>query len=488
MSTHITFTDKTVINSVGKEVEYSVKSLQQGKGFSDYSYSPGSTDTVYRIPFLSTIIGTVHTKSGVGVYNVTITVCHINPITAVNDNYGTAYCPLFYNLTTDARGHFESEIRVSDAAWTRVEEHFNISASYTEYLSLDSSGIIVHEFEPSHQIVSMRQVYPSKINFIDKTAVSIFGSVRIDPSNTDGKDCVFANVPIHLVHSNGQVDNTTSATDGSFNFSVSRGETAYVYIPDYQGYTWDSFVRSAVTTNSTATTVAAAVTTPPTSAPVFIPDYIATSEWPQETGIGKGLFDFNWIHTVYSDVNGVTKNINFPARILTGNYIGPPITTSSSAGWYYFATTFSLPDFANYTCLSIPFVVNASGSTSVEVNLNNHTLQAWTLTDLQPINTLTVGTKDSGGSVVQVWVSFSTPTVQCAKKRPFATGVSGGSIDYNWMTASSASLPVSGTLDFAIVINRALGTALLSTISFLILKFGLCYLFFYRRYFKVKID
>ena len=436
VSTHISFTDKTVINSVGKEVEYSVRSLQRGSAYSLPTYSPGSTDKVYRIPFLSTIIGTVRTKSGVGVPNVSIRVCHISPITALNDNYGTPYCPLFDNLITDARGHFESEIRISDPAWTRVEEHFNISVAYTEYLSLDVNTTIHHEFEPPHQIVAMRQVYPSKITFIDKTAVSIFGSVKFDPSHTDGKDCVFPGVPVHLVHGNGNMDNTTAASDGSFNFTVSIGEKAYLYIPDYRGYTWDSFVRSAV-----VNTTAVAANASPTPAPVVIPDYVVTSEWPQDTGIGKGLYDFNWIQ--------ISPEINFPGRIISPFVIGPHKLPTNAAGWIYFQTSFTVPNYADYNCLSIPFKATASGRTATNVVLNNRTVQGWVLDNLHSNNKLIVAVEYSYASVVNVSVKFSVPIKQCPKIKPMSTGISGGSIDYSWMVSSSASFPVTGSLDFA---------------------------------------
>ena len=442
VSTHIAFTDKTVKNSVGMEVEYSVKSIQKGNGKTVSEYSPGTTNTIYRIPFLSTIIGTVNTKTGVGVFNVTIMVCHINPETAINDNYDTPYCPLFFNLTTDARGHFESEIRISDPDWTRLEEHFNISASYTEHLSLDSSGVIVHEFEPAHQIVSMRHLYASTVEIIDKTAVSIFGSVIIDPSNTDGKDCVFAGVPVHLVHGDGNMENTTSSTDGSFNFTVSIGETAYVYIPDFHGYTWDSFVRSAVTRSSSIVYATAS----PTASPIAIPDYIATSEWPQDTGVGKGLYDFNWIYTAA---------VLFPSRILPNFFIGPPKSSKSTIGWYYFQTTFTLPDYANYECLSIPFTVSAPGSSDTNFKLNNRlrpfASQGSTLDHLHHNNTLIIGVKYIQVSIdVKVSVVFSAPIKQCPKTMPISTGISGGSKDYNWMVASSSSLPVTGSLDFSL--------------------------------------
>ena len=438
-SRHISFADKTVINNVGQIVEYSIKSIQTKNGNDPnptYEYSE-STTKPYRIPFLARITGSVRTKSRVGVEGVTITLCHIDPVTAQN-NKDPTYCP-YLNLTTDARGLFESEIRVSDVNWTRLEEHFNVTASYTEYLTLDGSGqAITHVFAPSHHIVSLRQALTSSVQIIDETAVSIFGTVKFDPTNTNGIDCRFPNVPVNLVHGNGLMDNTTSAADGTFNFSISKGDKVYLYIPDYHGYSWDSHVQSV---SPLLSANAAAAMPPPTAAPIALPDYVATSEYPQTTGQGVGLYDYNWILTAF---NG--RSINFPSKIVPGQFVsspGLPIFGNQSSGTYNFRTTFELPNYADYSCLSIPISIRATVLVRY-ISMNNYlqvvscTKCNQTLTNLQASNSLNVVVYYSGHEAgVEVSVTFFAPLVQCPKVLPLSTGISAGPTDYNWVITSA---------------------------------------------------
>ena len=105
-------------------------------------------------------------------------------------------------------------------------------------------------------------------------------------------------------------------------------------------------------------------------------------------------------------------------------------------------------------CLSIPYNVDALGSSTVTLKLNNRPLQG-TLNHLHPNNTIIVGVEYTQSSNIKVAVTFQPPIEQCAKTMPISTGVSGGSIDYNWMVSSSLFLPVSGSLIFASTMETA---------------------------------
>jgi hypothetical protein len=83
------------------------------------------------------------------------------------------------------------------------------------------------------------------IEFTDNTTVSVFGRVNFDPTNADGHDCPFANVPISLVDGSGDTQSTTSAVDGSFNFTLSRGDQATIFIDSFQGHTWSSSIYTS---------------------------------------------------------------------------------------------------------------------------------------------------------------------------------------------------------------------------------------------------
>ena len=69
--------------------------------------------------------------------------------------------------------------------------------------------------------------------------------------NLGGHDCPFAGVSVHMVTSDGEVTETKSNPDGTFEFSATQGETVLVYIPeDENNYMWDSEVK-VLTTPST---------------------------------------------------------------------------------------------------------------------------------------------------------------------------------------------------------------------------------------------
>ena len=67
--------------------------------------------------------------------------------------------------------------------------------------------------------------------------------------------CAFANVPVVMVQGNGQQLNAVSDSYGSFNFSVTQGDTVSIYIPDYNGNQWRSSVSVATTSSVSLSTV-----------------------------------------------------------------------------------------------------------------------------------------------------------------------------------------------------------------------------------------
>ena len=175
--------------------------------------------------------------------------------------------------------------------------------------------------------------------------------------------------------------------------------------------------------------------------PVVIPDYIATSEYPQTTGQGVGLYDYNWVLTAF---NG--RSINFPAKIVPDHFVsspGLPIFGNQSAGTYNFKTTFNLPNYADYSCLSIPIRIRATVVVRY-LSLNNNlqviscTKCNQNLTNLQYSNSLNVVVYYTGHEVgVEVSIEFFAPTVQCPKVLPLSTGISAGPTDYNWVITSA---------------------------------------------------
>ena len=235
----ISFVDKLNEDSVGLVKEYSIRTIQNGS-LSNVTSFP------YRIPFRVLVSGQVVTQSGVGVEDVRVSYCHIDPLTGVND-LNTIYCPLLV-LVSDKRGSFSGEVRVSDPDWNNLIEYFNVTAALTETFSDNTT--VVHKFSPAALITPLgHRLGTSSISITDNTSVSVTGFVLFDPAKTDGFNCPFSGVTVLLVHSNGVVDSTVSKSDGSFAFTVTKGDSVVVYIPETgRNYVWSSAVFNATVT------------------------------------------------------------------------------------------------------------------------------------------------------------------------------------------------------------------------------------------------
>ena len=52
---------------------------------------------------------------------------------------------------------------------------------------------------------------------------------------------------LYQMEASGKNSTTVSGPDGSFNFTMTRGEPATIYIPSYNGYSWNSVVSTVNT-------------------------------------------------------------------------------------------------------------------------------------------------------------------------------------------------------------------------------------------------
>jgi hypothetical protein len=85
----------------------------------------------------------------------------------------------------------------------------------------------------------MSHVYGSiSISFTDVSSSIIKGIVAFDPDNVNQNVCPFTGVPVMMIDGAGHQTVVTSASDGSYNFTVSQGEEVEIFIPEFQGHTW----------------------------------------------------------------------------------------------------------------------------------------------------------------------------------------------------------------------------------------------------------
>ena len=255
ISQHISFVDQIHSKSVGQVKEYGIRAIQFVNGsevLTNMSVMP------YRIPFLADIHGSVQTLSGSGVEGVTVSFCHIDPLTGL-ENTNVDYCP-FQKFRTDKLGLFSGEFRISDPLFNKPIEYFNVTVQKTETL-LDGT-ILEHSFFPPFQKIELQHLSQRTISFTDNSSITIIGRIIFDPSNTNNNICPFSGVKINMIDGAGTLTTTISGTDGSFNFTVGHGEGATVFIPNFNGHEWDSYFTSTI-----ATPALQSPSVEPTSAP-----------------------------------------------------------------------------------------------------------------------------------------------------------------------------------------------------------------------------
>ena len=243
-SHHISFVDNVNSNLVGQVKEYGIRAIQIINGSEEAVTSMSVMP--YRIPFLVKISGSVSSVSGVGVEGVTVSFCHIDPLTAKED-IDANFCP-FQSFSTDKRGFFNGEFRISSPVFSNLIESFNVTANKTELLS--DGTILKHVFSPPSQVVSLTHLQSSTVFITDNTSINVFGKIIFDPANTGGFICPFPALNINFVDGSGKLTTTSSASDGSFSFNVGMGESIVIYIPPFNGHEWDSFLTSKVDTPS----------------------------------------------------------------------------------------------------------------------------------------------------------------------------------------------------------------------------------------------
>jgi hypothetical protein len=252
-SKHISFADKLSMDMVGVVREYGISVIQTYQGAENTVSS--MTKAAYRIPFYADVSGQVTTIYGTGVPNVIISFCHIDPNTGLQSEVA-GECPL-KKFVTDKRGEFSGTIQVSQPSWVLTLEYFNVTASLIDVMKDGSQ--FVHEFATSSKVVRLRHRQMNSVTFQDISAISVFGSVIYDPTIVGGNKCPFSGVPIILVNENGKNQTTNSAKNGTFTFSISRGQSATIYIPEYNGYSWNSNIVNIVNSARTLLDVTSSV-------------------------------------------------------------------------------------------------------------------------------------------------------------------------------------------------------------------------------------
>jgi len=360
ISKHISFTDKESSKLVGQTREYAIRAIQT----TNKSISDGDVTSVtvmpYRIPFYVQVSGTVKTVSGTGVDNVRVYFCHIDPATGRND-VNLAFCPLQV-FTTDKRGQFEGEIRVSDPSWTNLFEYFNITAEKIEVMP--NGATVYHEFIPPTQVLSFsHSIGKASVSFVDNTSVTISGYVRFDPLNVGGNDCPLAGVPVNMLKSTGEVMTVISATDGFYQFSASQGEEVHVYISEFQGHMWNS--KLVATTSNITNAPSRSPSAKPTSMPIvstFSPTISAFTSSPTLRSTMTITIDQNGGILNIAEVQFLQKSVVLRGSMFqfTASSVTPACNASACG-----------PTFANDGDLNTAFSSNPSDKTALLTIVTN---------------------------------------------------------------------------------------------------------------------
>ena len=162
--------------------------------------------------------------------------------------------------------------------------------------------------------------------------------------------------------------------------------------------------------------------------------------WPKPTTASQSFsFDFNWMITSFTDDNLNIIAILYPSTVYNNTgQIGTPPSLNDIIGVFNFQTTFTLPNFANYSCPKIPFHVKGSDFVTY-VRINGYSVFECSSTSpcrsfiatnrtfvlnskLQASNILDIGVHAYGFHGAKLSVKFLSPNDQCTLLTPKSTG------------------------------------------------------------------
>ena len=180
--------------------------------------------------------------------------------------------------------------------------------------------VISHSFDTVGMQKFSHSIGSALFTITDNTGTIVYGSTLF--ANTGSAVCPLPGVPVELTRGNGQVMKTTSASDGTFSFSISLGEPAQIRIPPYNGFSWASSYykiagvnsqRRLATTASTKTTTSfhsknQVVTGVPTGDPSAMPRTSSPSL--RHYSIAKMIHRFTFDHTLATDSSQVPDVIS----------------------------------------------------------------------------------------------------------------------------------------------------------------------------------
>ena len=208
--------------------------------------------------------------------------------------------------------------------------------------------------------------------------------------------------------------------------------------------------------------------------------------WPKSTAASQSFsFDFNWMITSFTDDNMNIIATLYPSTVYNASgRIGTPPSLNDIIGVFNFQTTFTLPNFANYSCPKIPFHVQGSDYvTYIRINGFSVFECSWTLTcgsflatnrtfvlhsKLQASNILDIGVHAGGFHGAKLSVKFLSPYDQCTLLTPKSSGgviIKGSamSLQSNVLSLDASSLScapfsevtTSSSLDYSWMISSA---------------------------------
>ena len=161
----------------GRLFEYGAQAIIQeveGSGYVTSTTRSSMTKVQYRVPWLSELDVEIEDEYGKKVDGVTVSVCKLDK----NNNVDSYYCPLVTG-ETDVYGEFNTEIRVTDIAWTAKTQHFRVTPS--KITGFENGTFVNHTFDPPFEVVAINHLGGFiTAAFIDETAVSISGLVHFD--------------------------------------------------------------------------------------------------------------------------------------------------------------------------------------------------------------------------------------------------------------------------------------------------------------------
>ena len=228
--------------------------------------------------------------------------------------------------------------------------------------------VIVHSFNAVGVQKFSHSLGTASFSIIDNTGTNVYGTTLF--ANTGTAVCPLPGVPVELTRGNGQVLRTTSASDGTFSFSISLGEPVQVRIPPYNGFSWSSSyypIKGSSSARRLTAKRSSSTSGSPTSSPLAAPSGVPTLS-PSSSPTQAHYSTAKLVHRFTFDQTSAADSSQIPDIANSDDFAAIHNGVTLSDSWAVFSETVN-PAAQPYLSLS-PGWFGAAEAISIEMWLS----------------------------------------------------------------------------------------------------------------------